>query len=85
MTRHPSEGPDAFRTRACAARPELAQPIDSISELYIRLRYGEIGRTTAHAADLVQLQREVKSFRPESAGTIFGRAASQAGCSAAAA
>ena len=60
VARHPSEGPDAFRKRAAAARPELAPPIGSISELYIRLRYGE----AACAADALQLQREVAGFSP---------------------
>jgi protein-glutamine gamma-glutamyltransferase len=59
LARHPSEGPDAFRKRAIAARPELAQPISSISEIYIRLRYGE----AIHAADALQLQRTVAAFR----------------------
>jgi len=60
VARHPSEGPDAFRKRAAAARPELARSIDSISELYIRLRYGEAAR----AADALQLKREVAGFSP---------------------
>ncbi|MBI4190906.1 MAG: DUF3488 domain-containing transglutaminase family protein [Betaproteobacteria bacterium] len=59
VARHPSEGPDAFRKRAITAHPELAQPIGSISELYIRLRYG----AAAHPADTVQLLREVEAFR----------------------
>jgi len=60
VARHPSEGPDAFRKRAAAARPELAPSIGSISELYIRLRYGEAAR----AADALQLKREVAGFSP---------------------
>ncbi len=60
MARHPSEGPDAFRKRAIAARPELAPSIVSISELYIRLRYGE----TPPVSDALQLQREVATFNP---------------------
>jgi hypothetical protein len=60
VIRHPSEGPDAFRKRAIAARPELAQLISSISALYIRLRYGN----DAHAADTMQLRRAVAAFRP---------------------
>ena len=59
VARHPSEGPDAFRKRASAARPELAQPIGAISALYIRLRYGNEVRD----ADALQLEREVKSFQ----------------------
>jgi transglutaminase-like putative cysteine protease len=60
LARHPSEGPDAFRKRAIASRPEIARPISSISALYIRLRYGD----NAHGADALQLQREVATFRP---------------------
>jgi len=60
LARHPSEGPDAFRKRAAAARPELAPSIGSISEIYIRLRYGEAAR----AADALQLKREVAGFSP---------------------
>ena len=59
LVRHPSEGPDAFRKRAIAARPELAQPISLISELYIHLRYGK----AIHAADTLQLRRAVAAFR----------------------
>ncbi len=58
LTRHPSEGPDAFRRRARAARPELAGPINAISELYIKLRYGR----DAQNADVTRLQREVASL-----------------------
>ena len=60
VKRHPSEGPDAFRKRAAAARPELASSIGSISELYIRLRYSEAAR----ASDALRLKREVAAFSP---------------------
>ncbi|MBI3054856.1 MAG: DUF3488 domain-containing transglutaminase family protein [Betaproteobacteria bacterium] len=60
VKRHPSEGPDAFRKRAAAARPALASSIGSISEIYIRLRYGEAARTS----DALQLKREVAGFSP---------------------
>ena len=59
VARHPSEGPDAFCKRASAARPELARPIDVISKLYIRLRYGN----DVQIADALQLRREVESFQ----------------------
>jgi len=59
VARHPSEGPDAFRKRAIAAHPELSGPIGSISDIYIRLRYG----TGAGPGDLPRLQRAVASFR----------------------
>ena len=60
VKRHPSEGPETFRRRALAARPELAPAIDAISALYIRLRYGD----SAHGDDAVRLQRAVAEFRP---------------------
>ena len=60
VKRHPSEGPDAFRKRAAAARPELASSIGSISELYIRLRYGK----DAQVPDALRLQREIAGFSP---------------------
>ncbi|MEK7834685.1 MAG: DUF3488 and transglutaminase-like domain-containing protein [Pseudomonadota bacterium] len=59
IKRHPSEGPDAFRKRAAAARPELASSIGSISELYIRLRYGK----NAQVPDALRLRREIAAFR----------------------
>ena len=60
VKRHPSEGPDAFRKRAAAARPELAPSIGAISELYIRLRYGKAAPDT----NALQLKREVAAFSP---------------------
>jgi transglutaminase-like putative cysteine protease len=59
IERHPSEGPEAFRQRALAARPELANAIDTISTLYIRLRYGNSG----NPHDLLELKRSVKLFK----------------------
>jgi transglutaminase-like putative cysteine protease len=58
VTRHPSEGPDAFRKRAVAAYPELSAAIASISDLYIRLRYSR----DAQPADVADLQRAVSRF-----------------------
>ncbi len=60
VKRHPSEGPETFRKRALAARPELAQRINIISELYIRLRYGK----SAGGDDAVRFERAVAEFRP---------------------
>jgi hypothetical protein len=66
ITRHPSEGPDAFRKRAAAAYPELAAAIAAISEWYIRLRYGKAAAgdadRAARAADVGDFQRAVARF-----------------------
>ncbi len=59
VIRHPSEGPDTFAKRAAAAHPELAAAIASISELYIRLRYGN----DARSGEVADLQRAVAGFR----------------------
>ena len=59
VERHRSEGPDAFCRRACAAVPELAPSINTISNGYIRLRYG----SDAQPADVLTLQREVNLLR----------------------
>ena len=59
VERHRSEGPDAFCRRACAAVPELAPSINTISNVYIRLRYG----SDAQPADVLTLQREVNLLR----------------------
>jgi transglutaminase-like putative cysteine protease len=59
VTRHPSEGPDAFSKRASAAYPELAAAIASISALYIRLRYGDQPR----AGEITDFERAVDGFR----------------------
>ena len=58
MTRHPSEGPLAFGERAAAAHPKLAASIGSISELYIRLRYGK----RQQPGDMAAFQRAVAGF-----------------------
>ena len=60
VTRHPSEGPEAFCKRASAAHPELAPSIGSITALYIRLRYGKAAPDT----NALQLKREVAAFAP---------------------
>ncbi len=60
VQRHPSEGPETFRQRALAARPEFAPAIDAITDLYVRLRYGRV----AHEDDAVRLRKTVALFRP---------------------
>ena len=58
LARHPSEGPLAFARRAVAARPDLRERIDSVSALYVRLRYGP----AASPDEARQLLEEVKTF-----------------------
>lgn len=59
VTRHPSEGPDAFSKRAAAIRPEIAAAIGSISRLYVHLRYGR----EAGSDEINELKRAVAVFR----------------------
>ena len=59
LARRPSEGPEVYRRRAVAAFPALAPAIDAISELYIRLRYGN-----APDDELPRLRHMIKTFRP---------------------
>jgi transglutaminase-like putative cysteine protease len=59
VTRHPSEGPDAFCKRAAAIRPEIAAAIGSISRLYVHLRYGR----EAGSDEINELKRAVAVFR----------------------
>lgn len=60
LARAACEGPEDYARRASRARPDLAAEIDSISRLYITLRY------RGHSQDRwrAQLRREVKAFRP---------------------
>jgi transglutaminase-like putative cysteine protease len=60
VVRPPHEGPWAFAARAVAGRPDLGPEIERITALYVRLRY-EPGGT---AADLAELRRRVRTFRP---------------------
>jgi hypothetical protein len=58
ITRHPSEGPQAFSRRAAAAHPELSEHIEAIVALYVKLRYGNVVEP-----DETRLLREkVKAF-----------------------
>lgn len=60
VVRAPTEGPLDFAHRAAARRRDLAPAIDTISALYIRLRYG----TSAPPAEANRLRQLVAGFRP---------------------
>ena len=58
LPRHPAEGPLDYARRLQAERPDLAVAVATISQLYVRLRYG-----AEHGADaLEQLRRQVREF-----------------------
>jgi len=56
----PSEGPLDFADRSIARRPDLADPIRHITDLYIQTRYGPTPTDT----HLQELQQRVGRFRP---------------------
>jgi transglutaminase-like putative cysteine protease len=58
--RRSSEGPEAFRQRTIELHPEWAHAINTISRLYIRLRYGKAVRRE----DELRLKHAVSRFRP---------------------
>ncbi len=59
LRRNPAEGPRDFAQRAVAARPNLSDQVERITEIYIGLRYGgdDAGR-------LRELRENVRAFRP---------------------
>lgn len=61
LGRSPSEGPLDFARRVRAERPELAHTADTVTNLYVQLRYG------AHTSGLMlgELSQLVKGFRPK--------------------
>jgi transglutaminase-like putative cysteine protease len=67
LARRPGEGPRDFAHRVGAARPALADRVDTITALYVALRYGKPAGPAAR--DTVRLQRLVRLFsarqRPE--------------------
>jgi hypothetical protein len=67
LARRPGEGPRDFAYRVGAARPALADRVDTITALYVALRYGKPAGPAAR--DTVRLQRLVRLFsarqRPE--------------------
>lgn len=58
------EGPADFCRRAQQQRPELAQQIEQITALFIRLRY----QADARESDLHALQRQIRRFSPQASG-----------------
>jgi len=61
VPRHPHEGPQQFAARLAQLRPDLAEKVDSISDLYIRLRYG----TVSGKEWITEFKRQVGGFRIE--------------------
>jgi hypothetical protein len=57
--RHPNEGPVDYARRISAQFPHVAREVGSISELYVRLRYGN----AAHQDDVERLKALVAAFR----------------------
>ena len=55
------EGPLDFKNRACKALPAKAEEISAISNLFIRLRYGE---GPATPTELKQFKEKIKKFKP---------------------
>lgn len=63
-----SEGAADFARRAEALRPDLAEPIGRITQLYLGLRYGR-----SKAGELAELKRSVHAFRPSRRIPAAGR------------
>ncbi len=59
LARQKGEGALDFARRASAARPALTGRISAITRLYIKIRYGR----SANAADLRELQKQVRSLK----------------------
>jgi transglutaminase-like putative cysteine protease len=59
LARGAAEGPSDFAARAARDRPDLADPVQAITGLYVGLRYG-----TGDRAALAALRRALWRFRP---------------------
>lgn len=59
LVRAPSEGPLDFAQRAKTARPDLTLPIETITRLYVTLRYGHRPNSESH----LELKRAVAALR----------------------
>jgi transglutaminase-like putative cysteine protease len=58
LARAPAEGPVDYARRVERQRPDLASAVETITRLYVALRYG----AESSAAALVELQRRVRQF-----------------------
>lgn len=58
IERHPNEGPRDFCARVARRRPELAEQVERLTELYVQLRYA------GTAADTRVFSHAVAHFRP---------------------
>ena len=58
IQRRPSEGPRDYCARVCRERPELAQRVQRLTELYIQLRYA------GNRADARVFSQAVAQFQP---------------------
>ena len=61
LSKLPNEGPKEFSQRAARQRPDIADRILVISELYLRLRYGPLAGSVNH---FLQFRNLVRGFRP---------------------
>lgn len=59
LERRANEGPADFARRTTAARPDLAQAIGEITQLYVGLRYGQ-----ASTEKLAKLRQHIRQFHP---------------------
>jgi len=67
LVRGVSEGPTDFAARAIMQRPDLAEPIQRITQLYLALRYGNAGGEAGfrrEATQLDELKHRVGAFSP---------------------
>ena len=62
LCRAAGEGALSFAQRTCKERPDLKTEVESITELYLRLRYG---RAAAGDTLLHTLRRRIARFRPQ--------------------
>ena len=58
VTRRASEGPLDFAARVVATRPQLREPVENITGMYVALRYA------GGNLPMGRLKRAVRAFRP---------------------